>query len=461
MCLMVRVQRLFDDFPELPVEPEVLARVPRGLALGHDVLSVASDNNHLTVAIPDVTDTDLIDRVRLATGMHVHAVMAPREAIRQRLALAYGLPDEAPAIRELDAIHRRALKYGASDVHIEPTLAGGRVRERVDGVLREVSRVGPELYAPLVSRIKVLAGIDIAERRQPQDGRYSLDDATGSADVRVSSVPTMSGEKLVLRFLNQHAAIPRLEHLGMNSRLLARYRSVVTAAHGFIVACGPTGSGKTTTLYASLAERNVSAQNLCSVEDPVEIRLAGVSQVQINARAGVTFAAAVRSFLRQDPNVIMIGELRDGETATVGIAAALAGQLVLTTLHSTDAARTFERLDELGVARSSLAASLSAVLGQRLVRSLCVGCREVAQGGYRADGCEQCDGTGFRGRRAMFELLVVDDAIREAIARGDSGARIALLACAAGYEPLRSEGARLVREGKTSPAELQRVLGSS
>ncbi|MDP9111048.1 MAG: Flp pilus assembly complex ATPase component TadA, partial [Candidatus Eremiobacteraeota bacterium] len=301
----------------------------------------------------------------------------------------------------------------------------------------------------------------IAERRLSQDGRYSLASPDSSVDVRVSTMPTMCGEKIVLRLMRARAVVPRLEQLGMSPGLLDRYRRLVAQAHGFIVACGPTGSGKTTTLYASLAERNVVAQNLCSVEDPVEIRLAGVSQVQINVRAGVTFPAVLRSFLRQDPNVIMIGELRDSETANAGVAAALSGQMVLTTLHSRDVTRTFERFDELGVSRSSLAASLSAVLSQRLVRMLCQECRTRLGDGYEPMGCESCDGTGFRGRCAIFELLIVDDCMRDAIARGEAGARIALLSGTAPSEGLRAEGSRLVRAGRTSTAELHRVLGAA
>lgn len=440
------------DISAIAVEPDALRRVPRSLAFRHDILSIATDGNQLTIVVPDAEDRETIDRVRLITGMHVRAVPAPRAAIRSRLNDIYAQerPGTAPAIRILDELHREAVKLGASDIHIEPAESGGRVRQRVDGILGECRRLDPEVFAHVVSRVKLLAGMDIADRRQPQDGRYAIDVAEGSVDARVSSVPTIFGEKLAIRLLDEHARVPRLEELGMPQTILERFTRCVTAPHGFVVVCGPTGSGKTTTLYAALNARDRGLENICSVEDPVEIRIPGISQVQVNARAGVTFASAMRAFLRQDPDAVMVGEMRDAETVAVAAGASLGGQLVLTSLHSNDALRAVDRLVEMGAQRSTLSAGLSAVLAQRLVRKVCTICH--------AHGCDACRATGYAGRVALFEALFINDDMRSAIARGDSAA-LAGLAREGGYESMASHGVRGVRNGLTTLDELRRVLG--
>lgn len=384
-------------------------------------------------------------------------------------------PDRlAPAIREVDALHRRAVALQASDIHIEPDADGGGARLRVDGILRQVERYPEDLFAQIVSRIKLLGGLDIADRRQPQDGRFTIECDGRTIDVRVNAVPTVFGEKLVLRLLDRGVDVPSFEVLGMPSELLDRFRRAVHAPHGFIVVCGPTGSGKTTTLYAALAERNCEFQSLCTVEDPVEIRFPGIAQVQVNLKAGVTFASALRAFLRQDPNVVMIGEMRDEETATAAVSAALSGQLVFTTLHSNDAPRTVQRLIELGISPHSISAALSAIVAQRLVRRLCEKCRIPANVTeeervrwsvpdrpvrvFRAGGCAECDGSGFRGRVPVFEAVFIDDALRDAIASGASSVRIADLAARCGYEPMRADAVRLALQGRTSLSEIERVL---
>ena len=470
------------DLSNFEIQPDVVRRVPRALALRYEILSLATDGSQLTVALADPTNADILDRIKLATGLQVRPVPARPEDIRRHLHDVFESveplqrdkrADEAPAISMLDKIHRDAILAHASDLHIEPSRDGGRVRQRIDGILHDVSSLTTPLFNPLTSRIKLLAGMDIADKRQPQDGRYSVDAIGRSIDARVSSMPTIDGEKLVIRLLDHQTRIPSLEHLGMPPAHLDRYRRVIHAPHGFLVVCGPTGSGKTTTLYATLAERNLAAQSLCSVEDPVEIRISGVSQVQVNQRAGLTFAAALRSFLRQDPNVIMVGEMRDAETANVAMSAALSGQLVLTTLHSTDAARTVDRLLELDVQRYSIAAALTAVVAQRLVRTLCLECRvwkrvspqDQAEFGlakdtyaYAAAGCMKCAQSGYRGRTGIFEMLYVDNRIRDAIANGAPSVTIANLAREAGYEALLAAGLRKALSGDTSFDELRRVL---
>jgi type II secretory ATPase GspE/PulE/Tfp pilus assembly ATPase PilB-like protein len=388
-----------------------------------------------------------------------------------------GLPfdalDDAPAVRTVGEIFDAALACGASDVHVEPAPGGGRIRERVDGVLRTARCLPEALFAQVVVRIKLLAGMDIADRRLPQDGGFRAARHGRSVDARVSSMPTILGEKLAVRLLDVRARVPDLESLGMPAPMAADFRALAHAASGFVLVCGPTGSGKTTTAYAALAERNVEGQHVCTVEDPVELRLDGVAQVQVNVRAGLTFPAALRSLLRQDPNAILIGELRDAETAAVASAAALSGQLILTTLHSASAPGAVDRLLELELTRRSVAAGLSAILGQRLVRTLCDDCKVQARGdtpaarrlGISGDhllhdpsGCERCAGSGYRGRTGVFELLKVSPSVRAAIAEGAPAAYLAGRAEDAGYEPMSACGRRLVLEGRTSAAEVQRAL---
>jgi type IV pilus assembly protein PilB len=381
--------------------------------------------------------------------------------------------DDEPAIRTVDEIFDSAIRTRASDVHIEPLNDGGRVRERIDGILRESRRLSAKLLPRVLSRIKLLAGMDIADRRLPQDGRYAVVRPAGSIDARVSSMPTIDGEKLAVRLLDVRAQIPRLETLGMPPGMASRYRRLIHAPAGFVVVCGPTGSGKTTTLYASIAERNEPGQHVCSIEDPVEIRLAGAAQVQVNVRAGLTFAAGLRSFLRQDPNVIAIGEMRDSETAGVATSAALCGQLVLTTLHSHDALGAVGRLTALGVSARSVAAAVSAIVSQRLVRRLCSSCRRVARAGIagrqfgvaaeaavaEAGGCDRCHGTGYFGRRAVFEMTAMSAELRHAIQVEASPAVVRDAAVVSGYEPMAAAVARLVLDGECDLREAIRIFG--
>lgn len=426
----------------------------------HSVLASRVEDDALHIIVPFPADESVVDRVQALTGLRVFVAEAPREAVRNHIAACYTRPqqaleesgDDPPAIRAVDRLHDSAIKLHASDIHLEPTLKGGRVRFRVDGILREGEQLSRELFHPMVSRVKLLAAMDIAERRLPQDGRYLLDRAGRSLDARVSSMPTIVGEKLVIRLLDMQVQVPGLAALGMGEGMLARYRRVIHAAHGFIVVCGPTGSGKTTTLYASLSERNLDGQHICTVEDPVEVQMAGVAQVQINPKAGLTFASALRAFLRQDPNVIMLGEMRDAESASVAMSAALSGQLVMTTLHASDAPRAIERLVEFGLNRHTLAAGLSAIVSQRLLRRLCRQCR--------SKGCVRCDGSGYRGRIATFEYLPMTNEVRSAVAQSQTALELAEVAVRAGYEPMMREGLRLVARGETSRSELVRVLGS-
>jgi type II secretory ATPase GspE/PulE/Tfp pilus assembly ATPase PilB-like protein len=391
------------------------------------------------------------------------------------VSLSYGVDafvDDSPAVRAADEIFDAAIKNRASDVHLEPWCGAGRVRERIDGMLREARCVPEPLFAQVLSRIKLLAGMDIADRRLPQDGRYTIDRAGRVFDVRVSSIPTIEGERLAMRLLDARAQIPTLEALGMPPAIAARFRRLIAAPAGFVIVCGPTGSGKTTTLYAAFAERNARVQQLCSVEDPVEACIPGIAQVQVNVRAGLDFPSVLRAFLRQDPNAIMIGEMRDAETASVGVAAALSGQSVFTTLHSSNALGAVERLYELGISPRAVATAVTGIVGQRLVRQLCPDCKEPAPAGRAGDfigiaadtivaaprGCDRCLGSGYWGRSGIFELVAFDLELRETIDRDASPALRRGAALRGGYEPMIVNARQLVLRGETGLDEVGRVL---
>jgi len=356
---------------------------------------------------------------------------------------------DAPIIRMLNALLTQAARDGASDVHIEPYERHSSVRFRVDGTLREVVQPNRALHAALISRLKIMAQLDISEKRLPQDGRISLRIGTRAMDVRVSTLPSAHGERAVLRLLDKSQNKIELESVGLQGEVLQRLESLIGQPHGIILVTGPTGSGKTTTLYAALSRLDAGTQNIMTVEDPIEYELAGVGQTQVNPKIDLTFAKALRAILRQDPDVIMIGEIRDFETAQIAIQASLTGHLVLATLHTNDAASAVTRLTDMGVEPFLLSSSLLGVLAQRLVRKLCTAC-----GGK---GCSECGQTGYLGRTGIFELLVTDDAQRALIHGQASEADLRAAALAAGMVLMRDDGARLVQSGITSPEELVRV----
>ncbi len=367
--------------------------------------------------------------------------------------------DDAPIIRMLNALLTQAARDGASDIHIEPYERHSSVRFRVDGTLREVVQPNRALHAALISRLKIMAELDIAERRLPQDGRISLRIGTRAVDVRVSTLPSAHGERAVLRLLDKSEGSLSLEALGMQGEVLRRFEHLVTQPHGIVLVTGPTGSGKTTTLYAALQRLDAAHNNIMTVEDPIEYELAGVGQTQVNPKIDLTFAKALRAILRQDPDIIMIGEIRDFETAQIAIQASLTGHLVLATLHTNDAASAVTRLTDMGVEPFLLSSSLLGVLAQRLVRKLCPHCKapSVIVTNFQPVGCPQCGQTGYSGRSGVFELLVTDDAIRAQIHSRASEADIRAAAIASGMVLMREDGERLVRLGLTSREELLRV----
>jgi general secretion pathway protein E len=357
--------------------------------------------------------------------------------------------DDAPIIRMLNALLTQAARDGASDIHIEPYERHSVVRFRVDGTLREVVQPNRALHAALISRLKIMADLDIAERRLPQDGRISLRIGTRAVDVRVSTLPSAHGERAVLRLLDKSEGKLSLEGLGMQGEILARFQKLIEQPHGIILVTGPTGSGKTTTLYAALSRLDAARSNIMTVEDPIEYELSGVGQTQVNAKIDLSFAKALRAILRQDPDIIMIGEIRDFETAQIAIQASLTGHLVLATLHTNDATSAVTRLTDMGVEPFLLSSSLLGVLAQRLLRKLCTSCQ--------GEGCASCGQTGYSGRSGVFELLVTDDAIRAQIHNRASEADIRQAALSGGMALMREDGERLVQMGITSREELIRV----
>jgi general secretion pathway protein E len=365
--------------------------------------------------------------------------------------------DDAPIIRMLNALLTQAARDGASDIHIEPYERHSSVRFRVDGTLREVVRPNRALHAALISRLKIMAELDIAEKRLPQDGRISLRIGTRAVDVRVSTLPSAHGERAVLRLLDKSESKLNLESVGMTGDTLTRFADLITQPHGIILVTGPTGSGKTTTLYASLARMDAGSSNIMTVEDPIEYELPGIGQTQVNGKIDLDFAKSLRAILRQDPDVIMIGEIRDYETAQIAIQASLTGHLVLATVHTNDAPSTVTRMIDMGVEPFLLSSSLLAVLAQRLVRKLCPHCRAPGNGAWTAKGCDHCGFTGYQGRTGVFELMAVNDHIRELIHNRSAEADIREAALATGMVLMREDGERLVREGITSREELLRV----
>ena len=365
--------------------------------------------------------------------------------------------DDAPVIRMINALLTQALREGASDIHIEPFEQTSVVRFRIDGSLRDVVRPRKAIHGSLISRIKIMAQLDIAEKRLPQDGRITLRVGGKPVDVRVSTLPTGHGERAVLRLLDKEAGRLDLQHLGMGNAMLAQFDGLLKQPHGIVLVTGPTGSGKTTTLYAALALLNASSTNILTVEDPIEYDLAGVGQTQVNPRIDMTFAKALRAILRQDPDVIMIGEIRDLETAQIAVQASLTGHLVLATLHTNDAAAAVTRLLDMGIEPFLLSSSLLGVLAQRLVRKLCPACKRPEGRYWQAVGCAQCGQTGYQGRVGVYELLQTTPQIRAQIHNRASEAQVRDAAHGSGMRSMREDGERWLADATTTQAELLRV----
>ncbi len=388
------------------------------------------------------------------SGVDLSRMMQELPAVEDLLEAA----DDAPIIRMLNALLTQAAKDGASDIHIEPYERSSSVRFRVDGTLREVVQPNKALHAALISRLKIMAELDISEKRLPQDGRISLRIGGRAIDVRVSTLPSSHGERAVLRLLDKSESKFTLEGLGMDGEVLKSFSKLIQQPHGIVLVTGPTGSGKTTTLYASLGRVDTSTTNVLTVEDPVEYELPGIGQTQVNPKIDLTFAKALRAILRQDPDVIMIGEIRDFETAQIAIQASLTGHLVLATVHTNDSVSSVTRLVDMGVEPFLLSSSLLGVLAQRLVRRLCPHCkRQGDDGHWHPVGCAHCSNTGYKGRTGVYELMVATPEVQALVHNRAPEQQLADTARAAGLRSMREDGERLVRDGITSLEEVVRV----
>jgi type IV pilus assembly protein PilB len=470
--------------PPLAPEATAVRVLPPALARRKRVLPLALTPREVHVALGDPLDLAVVDEIQFRTGRRVRTVVTTPSSLRSGLVAAYGTdgasrapatppgsvpgsrkdpgedpaeaahgsePPEGSVSRQVETLLRRAVESRASDLHIEQGREEVVIRERVDGVLRRVTSLPGEARLALLSRIKVVAGMDISVKRRPQDGGFPFRHGPRILSVRVSTLPVEGGEKAVLRLLDPTAVPSALGNLGLGDQDLARLREMIRAGRGVILVAGPTGSGKSSTLFGALGELDREGLNIVTLEDPIEYRVEGVNQVQVNARAGLTFPAALRSVLRQDPDVIMVGEIRDRETAEIAMAAAMTGHLVLSTVHTIDAPGAVTRLLQMGVASHLVAGGLSGVVSQRLLRRRCPSC-----GGHGGD-CPRCH-AGYRGRTGVFQVLVMDDALREEVLNGASTGVLRRLAERGGMGSMADDARRKVAEGTTTPHEVSRVL---
>jgi type IV pilus assembly protein PilB len=450
------------EAPPLEVDPEALALIPAALALRRRVLPLRRiPPRTLVVAMADPLDLSAVDDAQFRSGRRIAPVVAPPTALQTAIAEAYGAPapggtaaepgSGAPVVRLVDRLLRDAHAAGASDLHVEHGDGGVVIRARIDGILRRVEEVPPALRRHLLSRLKVMGGMDIADRLRPQDGGFPLEVGGRRVSVRASTLPVEGGEKAVLRILDPGRIPSGLEELGFAPAELDRLRALLRAGRGVVLAAGPTGSGKSSTLFGALGEVDRDRQNVVTLEDPIEYRVPGVNQVQVSPRAGLTFPAALRAVLRQDPDVIMVGEIRDRETAEIAMAAAVTGHLVLSTIHTTDAPGGITRLLQMGVPPHLVAGGLAGIVAQRLVRVRCPACDG------RSAGCDACH-EGYRGRTGVFELLVMNDVLRDEVMQGAGTEVLRRRARESGMGSMAADARRKVAEGVTTPHEVARVL---
>ena len=485
---------------------ELLALIPIGYAKEYRIYPLGRDEKGLRLAMADPLDSRPLNDLAVLTGERIRVTVAPaaeivaainrgyegraeqaREVVEEiggDTQLVRGLEpadlldtsDEAPIIRFVNSLITQGYKERASDIHIEPFETEVVVRYRIDGILYEVLRPPRQAQASIVSRIKIMSGLNIAEKRLPQDGRFRVRIAGKDLDVRVSTLPTAFGERVVMRLLEQSSSVPSLEDIGMDAGILEQTMRMIGKSHGIFLVTGPTGSGKTTTLYAALSRLNNQEKNIITVEDPIEYQLTGVGQIQVNPKINLTFAAGLRSILRQDPDVIMVGEIRDGETAEIAVQSALTGHMVFSTLHTNDAAGALTRLVEMGIEPFLAASSIVGILAQRLVRRICPDCRESYRPSpemlremgltqavsadalfYRGKGCPRCMDIGYRGRTGIYELLTMDEEIRDLLLRNKDAAGIKAAAVARGMLTLRDAGLAKALRGETTIEEVLRV----
>lgn len=492
-ALAQRLQLTMIDIEHTNVDVTAVEKVPQELAQKYDMLPIAQSPRALTIAANDPLNYYALEDIRQLTGLEPEIVLAELEPLRRAIRYYYaevsarkaartandsdmtaeGGDLDAPIIRLLNSLVQRAVTTTASDIHIEPFEGETKVRMRIDGVIIDYVTLQRALHQPLIARIKIMSNLDIAEHRIPQDGHFRARLETGpDVNVRVSILPTVFGEKAVLRILSSNTYIKNASHFGMNDETYKRFLPLLNRPNGIVYLTGPTGSGKTTTLYMvlqTIAERQV---NVSTIEDPVERNLARINQTQVNNIAGLTFESGLRALLRQDPDVIMVGETRDAETASISVRAAITGHMVFSTLHTNDALSSIVRLEDMGVERYMVANSVAGLVAQRLMRRVCPHCAKqmpvtAEERTYlgpdipfvrRGTGCTQCNGTGYRGRIAIHELVIINRELRELISAGATQAQLTEAARRSqGMTSLREAALQLVREGETTPEELLKI----
>ncbi|MEI7998949.1 MAG: GspE/PulE family protein, partial [Candidatus Omnitrophota bacterium] len=489
------------ELSNLIIDPKVVDLVPEEMARKYLVVPVLKIGNNLTCVMVDVFNIYVQDELASKTGLNIEPAISTEEEIRRAIEEVYAgkldmpmvsanveevkavvkdnkmtpkgskssskdlraiamdgaeidisgqpIEDDAPVVKFVNAMITKAVSDGASDIHVEPEESSVTIRTRIDGVLHQQTSPPKDFQSAIISRLKIMAKLDIADQRKPQDGRIQMKVDNKRIDIRVSSLPTVYGENLVLRLLDTSNILLGLEQVGFQGEMLTRYQGLLQRPNGIILVTGPTGSGKTTTLYSSVSTINEPGKSIVTIEDPVEYRLPGIRQTQVNLRVDLTFANGLRAILRQDPNVIMIGEIRDAETAQIAIQAALTGHLVLATLHTNNAAGAITRLLDIGCEPFLLASSIIGVLAQRLVRLICKDCH--------GKGCQNCSSTGYRGRTSIFELMVIDEKIRTLALSKGSTEEIHRSAVALGMQSLRDNGLDKVAQGLTTKEEVYRV----
>lgn len=480
------------------IDPKVINMIPQWLIEQHQLLPLRTEGNKLLVAMADPLDLVALDELRMTTGYRIVPFIASRDELQQAIKRYYGLhesvvqimqslqtrdmeeekadlAEDSPVVRTVNQIISQAIYMGASDIHIDPQEDCLRIRYRVDGVMRTERTLPPQMQSVIVARVKIMANLNVAERRLPQDGRVEMDIEYRKVDIRISTLPTIHGEKVVMRILDLSKALAEIEQLGFSEQNLNKFLKGITGAHGVVLITGPTGSGKTTTLYSALSRLNTDEVNVITVEDPVEYQLQGINQLQVNTATGLTFANGLRAILRQDPNIVMVGEIRDTETAEITVRAAMTGHLVLSTLHTNNAVNSITRLIDMGVEPYLVASAVNCVVAQRLVRKICIHCAVddlptdeerilLEQHGLRAavlkkgKGCPKCGRSGYKGRLAIHEVFSADDTLRAMILQKRPDHEYMEYALKSGMTPMLQDGLNKVIAGLTTVSEVYRVV---
>mgnify|MGYP000335818041 CR=1 FL=1 len=486
------------DLDKYAINPNVISLVPENIARRYDLIPIDKKDNYLLVAMADPLNIFAIDDLKLYANCDIQPVISSRDSIRKSIDKFYrketaekvlkefedtygaaSLEEEneeqleisnAPIVRLINSTIQQAIDMKASDIHIEPYTEDIRIRFRIDGDLQEIMRLSKNILSPLVTRIKIIGKMDIAEKRIPQDGRVEFNINNKIIDIRISTIPTVHGEKIVLRLLDRENFLMAKEELGFTQRNMDLFEKLLKQPYGMLLIAGPTGSGKTTTLYAILKELNTIEKNIITIEDPVEYKMEGINQVQVNPKAGLTFASGLRSILRQDPDIIMVGEIRDAETAHIAVRAAITGHLVLSTLHTNDSPSSIIRMIDMGVEPYLVSSAVIGVISQRLVKSLCDNCKTPYEASYseklllgknpdesltlyKPKGCNRCN-NGYTGRRAIHEIMIVDENMRRIINEGRNVDEIRISAIESGMITLMENSVDLVLQGITSIDEI-------